>query len=89
MTGADLVRAAWQLRTGTIQTTGADLRKVPNVPRYDNDGDAAEAARYLEIPLGLVQAAIAYYGVSERSTDEGAGSHARPYHLLTVKAATR
>jgi hypothetical protein len=28
----------------------------------DNEADAAETARYLEIPLGLVQAAITYYG---------------------------
>jgi hypothetical protein len=27
-----------------------------------NDGDAAWAARHLEMQLGLVQAAIAYYG---------------------------
>jgi hypothetical protein len=30
----------------------------------DHDGDAARPAGYLEIPLGLVQAAIAYYGDS-------------------------
>ena len=28
----------------------------------DNNGDAAETARYLEISLGLVQAAITYCG---------------------------
>jgi hypothetical protein len=41
--------------------TGKDIWEVIAVLR-DNDGDLAESARYLEIPLGLMQAAIAYYG---------------------------
>lgn len=36
----------------------------------DNDGDPAEAARYLEIPLGLIQAAIAYYGAYTTEIDQ-------------------
>jgi hypothetical protein len=28
----------------------------------DNDSDVAKAADYLELPLGLVQAAVTYYG---------------------------
>lgn len=28
----------------------------------DNDSDLEEAAAYLGVPLGLVQAAVAYYG---------------------------
>jgi hypothetical protein len=36
----------------------------------DNDGDPAEAARYLEIPLGLVQAAVAYYGAYTDEIDQ-------------------
>ena len=36
----------------------------------DNLGDAAESARYLEIPLGLVQAAIAYYGAYTAEIDQ-------------------
>jgi hypothetical protein len=36
----------------------------------DNDGDAAETARYLEIPLGLVQAAICYYGAYRDEIDQ-------------------
>jgi hypothetical protein len=36
----------------------------------DNDGDLAETARYLEIPLGLVQAAIAYYGAYQAEIDQ-------------------
>src|SRR5690242_12799460 len=36
----------------------------------DNDGDADETARYLEIPLGLVQAAISYYGAYRDEIDQ-------------------
>jgi hypothetical protein len=36
----------------------------------DNGGDAAEAARYLEIPLGFVQAAITYYGAYQDEIDQ-------------------
>lgn len=36
----------------------------------DNDGDAAETARYLELPLGLVQAAISYYGAYTGEIDQ-------------------
>ena len=37
---------------------------------HDNDGDAAETARYLELPLGLVQAAISYYGAYRDEIDQ-------------------
>ena len=36
----------------------------------DNAGDAAETARYLELPLGLVQAAISYYGAYQDEIDQ-------------------
>jgi hypothetical protein len=36
----------------------------------DNDGDAAVTARYLEVPLGLVQAAITYYGAYTDEIDQ-------------------
>ena len=39
--------------------TGKDVWEVVAVVR-DNGGDATESARYLEISLGLVQAAIAW-----------------------------
>lgn len=48
-------------RRARLLGTGKDVWEVITVVR-DNDGDAAEAARYLEMPLGLVQAAITYYG---------------------------
>jgi Domain of unknown function (DUF5615) len=31
-------------------------------PQSDNNGSMAEAAEYLQIPAGLVEAAVAYYG---------------------------
>ena len=49
--------------------TGKDVWEVIAVVR-DNGGDAAESARYLEIPLGLVQAAIAYYGAYTAEIDQ-------------------
>ncbi|HLR92961.1 MAG TPA: hypothetical protein VK053_00410 [Jiangellaceae bacterium] len=30
--------------------------------RRDNDGSTAYAAEYLQVPAGLVEAAVAYYG---------------------------
>jgi len=48
-------------RRARLVGTGKDIWEIIAVVR-DNDGDAAEAARYLEIPLGLVQAAVSYYG---------------------------
>jgi uncharacterized protein (DUF433 family) len=56
-------------RRARVLGTGKDLWEVIAVVR-DNGGDAAEAARYLEIPLGLVQAAIAYYGAYTDEIDQ-------------------
>jgi uncharacterized protein (DUF433 family) len=49
--------------------TGKDVWEVIAAVR-DNDADAAEAARYLEMPLGLVQAAITYYGAYTDEIDQ-------------------
>ena len=56
-------------RRARLLGTGKDVWEVIAVVR-DNDGDAAESARYLEIPLGLVQAAIAYYGAYTTEIDQ-------------------
>jgi uncharacterized protein (DUF433 family) len=56
-------------RRATLLGTGKDVWEVIAVVR-DNGGDAAESARYLEIPLGLVQAAIAYYGAYTAEIDQ-------------------
>ena len=56
-------------RRARLVGTGKDAWEVIAVAR-DNGGDAEEAARYLEIPLGLVQAAIAYYGAYTAEIDQ-------------------
>ncbi len=56
-------------RRARVLGTGKDVWEVIAVVR-DNSGDAAESARYLEIPLGLVQAAIAYYGAYTDEIDQ-------------------
>jgi hypothetical protein len=44
----------------------------------DNGGDSAEAARYLEIPLGLVQAAVTYGFRAEKTAPTGRQVPPRP-----------
>jgi uncharacterized protein (DUF433 family) len=56
-------------RRARLVGTGKDVWEVIATVQ-DNSGDAAEAARYLEIPLGLVQAAITYYGAYREEIDE-------------------
>lgn len=56
-------------RRARLTGTGKDVWEVIAVVQ-DNGGDAAEAAHYLEIPLGLVQAAIAYYGAYTAEVDQ-------------------
>ena len=56
-------------RRARLVGTGKDVWEIIATVR-DSDGDPAEAARYLEIPLGLVQAAIAYYGAYTAEIDQ-------------------
>ncbi len=56
-------------RRARLVGTGKDVWEVVTVVR-DNDGDVAEAADYLGIPLGLVQAAVSYYGAYPDEVDE-------------------
>jgi uncharacterized protein (DUF433 family) len=48
-------------RRAALVGRGLDVWEVIAVVR-DNDNDPKETAAYLAIPVGLVQAAIAYYG---------------------------
>ena len=48
-------------RRAALVGSGLDVWQVIEIVR-DNDNDPEEAAAYLEIPVGLVQAAVAYYG---------------------------
>lgn len=56
-------------RRARLVGTGKDVWEVIAAVR-DNDADAAETARYLEIPLGIVQAAITYYGAYTEEIDQ-------------------
>jgi hypothetical protein len=56
-------------RRARLLGTGKDVWEVVATVR-DNDGDLAEAARYLEMPLGLVQAAVSYYGAYPDEIDQ-------------------
>jgi hypothetical protein len=56
-------------RRARLIGTGKDVWEVIATAR-DNDGDTEETARYLEIPLGLVQAAVTYYGAYREEIDE-------------------
>jgi uncharacterized protein (DUF433 family) len=56
-------------RRARLLGTGKDVWEVIAVVK-DNRGDAAEAARYLEMPVGLIQAAIAYYGAYTVEVDQ-------------------
>jgi uncharacterized protein (DUF433 family) len=56
-------------RRARLVGTGKDVWEVIATVR-DNSGDAGETASYLEIPLGLVQAAITYYGAYRDEIDQ-------------------
>lgn len=56
-------------RRAALIGTGLDVWEVIAVVR-DNDGDLSAAADYLELPVGLVQAAVAYYGANCPEIDE-------------------
>ncbi len=55
-------------RAGLIGS-GLDVWEVIATVR-DNDGSVLEAGAYLEIPVGLVEAAVAYYGEYRDEIDE-------------------
>lgn len=63
-------------RRARIIGTGLDVWEIVEVVR-DNDGDVRETADYLEVPLGLVQAAVAYYGAYPGEIDEWIDLNAR------------
>jgi uncharacterized protein (DUF433 family) len=56
-------------RRASMVGSGLDVWEVIATVR-DNDGSPEEAAAYLEIPLGLVQAAVAYYGEYRDEIDQ-------------------
>jgi hypothetical protein len=56
-------------RRARLIGTGKDVWEVIATVR-DNDGDLGETARYLGLPLGLVQAAVSYYGAYTDEIDQ-------------------
>src|SRR3954468_14679155 len=56
-------------RRARLVGSGSDVWEVIATVR-DNDGDVTAAADYLELPLGLVQAAVTYYGAFRDEIDE-------------------
>src|ERR1039458_176578 len=56
-------------RRARLTGTGKDVWEIITVIR-DNDGDLPAAADYLQMPLGLVQAAAAYYGAYPDEIDQ-------------------
>ena len=56
-------------RRARLVGTGSDIWEVIAAVR-DNGGDVAETAAHLELPLGLVQAAVSYYGAYRDEIDE-------------------
>lgn len=56
-------------RRARLVGTGADVWEVIATVK-DNDGDIAATAEYLRMSLGLVQAAVVYYGAFPTEIDE-------------------
>jgi uncharacterized protein (DUF433 family) len=56
-------------RRARLVGTGKDVWEVIAVVR-ENEGDVRAASAYLELPLGLVQAAASYYGAYSDEIDE-------------------
>jgi uncharacterized protein (DUF433 family) len=55
-------------RRASLAGRGLDVWEVIATIR-DNDGSIAQAADYLEVPAGLVEAAVAYYGEYKAEVD--------------------
>lgn len=70
-------------RRARLMATGSDVWEVIAAVR-DNDGDVGRAADHLQMALGLVQAAVTYYGAypdevdhwMQRNEREAAEAHA-------------
>jgi uncharacterized protein (DUF433 family) len=63
-------------RRARLVGTGIDVWEVISVVR-DNAGDVRAAAEYLELSLGLVQAAVSYYGSFTEEVDDWIELNAR------------
>jgi uncharacterized protein (DUF433 family) len=63
-------------RRARLVGTGSDVWEVIAAVK-DNDGDVGASADYLALPLGLVQAAVTYYGAFPDEVDSWIGRNER------------
>lgn len=73
-------------RRASLLGRGLDVWEVIATVR-DNDGSVTEAAEYLEIPAGLVEAAVAYYGEYRHEIDKEIELNEAEYERARAVAA--
>ena len=73
-------------RRASLLGRGLDVWEVIATVR-DNNGSMAEAAEYLRIPAGLVEAAVAYYGEYRDEIDQEIGLNEAEYERGRAAAA--
>ena len=73
-------------RRASLLGRGLDVWEVIATIR-DNNGSMAEAAEYLQIPAGLVEAAVAYYGESRDEIDRESELNEAEYERGRAAAA--
>lgn len=73
-------------RRASLVGRGLDVWEVIATVR-DNQGSAQAAAEYLQVPPGLVEAAVAYYGEYRDEVDEEIGLNEQEYERGRAAAA--
>jgi uncharacterized protein (DUF433 family) len=73
-------------RRASLVGRGLDVWEVIATVR-DNDGSIAEAAEYLRVPTGLVEAAVAYYGEYRGEIDDEIALNEAEYERGRAAAA--
>jgi len=73
-------------RRASLLGRGLDVWEVVATVR-DNDGSLAEAADYLELPAGLVEAAVTYYGEYREEIDSEIALNEAEYERGRAAAA--
>lgn len=73
-------------RRASLVGRGLDVWEIIDTVR-DNDGSIPSAAEYLGVPVGLVQAAVAYYGEYRDEIDEQIALNEAEYERGRAAAA--
>lgn len=73
-------------RRASLLGRGLDVWEVIATVR-DNDGSVTAATDYLQVPAGLVQAAVAYYGEYQDEIDSEIGLNEAEYERGRASAA--